>query len=320
VHNTQPWHWCIDGDRLVLFADTARHLRHTDPDGRDLVLSCGAALHHLQVAAAATGWSTHVHRMPNPYNDSQLATISFAAEPASPEALAALDALRSRRTDRRLPSPSPVPREELDRLLAVGPHAGVTVLAVVSHRARVELLQILAEADQIERHDPLYVDEIIGWVGSDDKQGIPFTSLPRRRAEPARPDRPSPVATSRFPSGTLDEGPATEPVQPAMLAICTSSDDTASRLRAGEALSAVLLDGAARGLSMIPLSQATEVEQTRRLLQDELLRDVACPQIVVQVGWAPAERAPVPLTPRRPVDEVLGDIADLPPGMGPYQP
>jgi hypothetical protein len=192
-------------------------------------------------------------------------------------------------------------------------------MAVVSRRARTELLQILAEADQTERRDPLYIDEIIGWIGSDDKQGIPFSNLPRRRAEPARSDGPSTVSQSRFPSGTLDDENPTEPVEPAILAICTSSDDTASRLRAGEALSAILLAGAARGLSMIPLSQATEVERTRRLLQDELLSDVACPQILVQVGWAPPDRLPVPLTPRRPVDEVLGDIADLPPGMGPYQ-
>src|SRR4249919_3091536 len=81
VHNTQPWHWCIDGERVSLFADTSRQLAYADPDGRDLVLSCGAALHHLQVAAAAAGWAARVHRMPNPYNDNQLANVSFSPAP-----------------------------------------------------------------------------------------------------------------------------------------------------------------------------------------------------------------------------------------------
>ena len=105
---------------------------------------------------------------------------------------------------------------------------------------------------------------------------------------------------SRFPSGTLTDGDQeVEPVEPALLAICTSSDDTASRLRAGEALGAILLKGTADGFAMVPLSQAIEVDQTRRLLQDELLRDSACPQIVIQVGWSPVAAEQIPPTPRR---------------------
>src|SRR3954447_25313906 len=65
VHNTQPWRWCVAGDQVALFADYSRQLIHADPAGRDLVISCGAALHHLQASAAAMGWKAHVRRMPN---------------------------------------------------------------------------------------------------------------------------------------------------------------------------------------------------------------------------------------------------------------
>jgi hypothetical protein len=69
---------------------------------------------------------------------------------------------------------------------------------------------------------------------------------------------------------------------------------------------------------MVPLSQAIEVDRTRRLLQDELLEDAACPQILIQAGVAPDGIEQIPLTPRRPVDEVLGDIDSLPPWLGPH--
>jgi hypothetical protein len=69
---------------------------------------------------------------------------------------------------------------------------------------------------------------------------------------------------------------------------------------------------------MVPLSQAIEVDRARYLLQHELLGDAACPQIIVQVGWALLADEQVPLTPRRPVDDVLGDVASLPPWIGPY--
>ena len=314
MHNTQPWHWCVDGDGVSLFADFSRQLEYADPDGRDLVISCGAALHHLRVAAAAAGWRAKVRRLPNPANDAQLATVSFRAEPAAPEDLAALEALRSRRTDRRRPESWPVSRDLLDGLLALGPHAGVTLVGVVSHQARVELLQILAEAEQAQRSDPRLVDEIIRWTGREDGEGIPAASL--LRAEP----RPGPTP-SRFPSGTLaDHAPDSEPAEPAVIVVCTSSDDTLSRLRAGEALSAVLLKGAADGLVLVPLSQAVEVEATRRLLRDELLDDAACPQVLVRVGRPAGPSVPIPPTPRRPVGEVLSDVSSLPSRLGPYRP
>ncbi|MDT7613701.1 MAG: hypothetical protein QOF00_1148, partial [Pseudonocardiales bacterium] len=53
VHNTQPWRWRIRTAAAELHADPRRQLDATGPDRRDLVISCGAALHHLQVALAA---------------------------------------------------------------------------------------------------------------------------------------------------------------------------------------------------------------------------------------------------------------------------
>lgn len=253
--------------------------------------------------------------MPNPYNDAQLANVSFRPEQPTPDALAALDALIKRRTDRRRPTSWPVPHERLDGLLALGPAAGVTAFAVVSHRRRSELLQLLAEAEKAQRLNRHYVEEILSWAGRQGDEGIPTTNLLRRR-----PGTDPEIAPSRFPSGTLtDNDMEAEPVEPALLVICTSSDDAASRLRAGEALGAMLLKGTGDGLAMVPLSQAIEVDRTRRLLQDELLGDSACPQILVQVGWAPIAAVQIPLTPRRPVDEVLGDITSLSLWMGPYQ-
>ena len=87
----------------------------------------------------------------------------------------------------------------------------------------------------------------------------------------------------------------------------------------GEALSAMLVRGTADAMAMVPMSQAVEVDETRRLLQDELLADAACPQIIVQVGCAPLAVEQVPLTPRRPVDEVLDDVRSLAARYGPCQ-
>ena len=75
-----------------------------------------------------------------------------------------------------------------------------------------------------------------------------------------------------------------------------------SQLRAGEALSAVLLHATALGLATCSLTYPLELPSTYRLVRDVLLEGRLSPQILVRVGWAPTE--PVPSTPRRPVAEV----------------
>lgn len=46
VHNTQPWMWRVGEHSLHLYANWDLNLPHTDPDARDLMVSCGAALNH----------------------------------------------------------------------------------------------------------------------------------------------------------------------------------------------------------------------------------------------------------------------------------
>jgi len=113
----------------------------------------------------------------------------------SSDAIAALDALITRRTDRRRPTSWPVPRERLDGLLVLAPAAGVTAFGVVSHRRRAELLQLLAEAEKAHRLNRRCNDEILTWAGRQGNEGIPRTNLVRR-GRPTDPELPP----SRFPS------------------------------------------------------------------------------------------------------------------------
>lgn len=75
VFNTQPWMWRLTGDTLELFADPSRRLQSTDRDGRMLLLSCGAALHHARTALNAAGWTATVERLPTHSEPELLARI-----------------------------------------------------------------------------------------------------------------------------------------------------------------------------------------------------------------------------------------------------
>jgi nitroreductase len=68
LHNSQPWRWVLEGDRLQLFVDPQRVVRRTDRAGREALISGGVVLDHLRVALAAAGWKANVNRFPNPNN------------------------------------------------------------------------------------------------------------------------------------------------------------------------------------------------------------------------------------------------------------
>ncbi|QNN51877.1 Acg family FMN-binding oxidoreductase [Nocardioides mesophilus] len=284
VHNTQPWLWRATATGLELVADRSRQLLHSDPDGRDLAISCGAALHHVQVAAAGLGWASHVRRVPEPGRPHRLAMVSFTRAPVSPDATRLLQALAARHTDRRPLGSWPVPPEQLHSLARSGSRWGAHVLPVSDGAVRQRLAELTARADELQRSDTAYLDELALWRRNDRGSGMPTADLLRR--EPAPPE-------------------AMEEEGVGLLMVATSSDDTLSRLRAGEALSEVWLRATQKGLSVVPMSQCIEVAQTRAEVSGTVLEDRLCPQILVRIGWLPASREPLERTPRRALRDVF---------------
>jgi nitroreductase len=305
VHNTQPWKWRIGDGFVELLADEARRLRATDQDGRDLMLSCGAALHHLRVALAAAGVDTTVHRLPDPGRPELLATIDL--HPGSgrnsynsgvdPEQAAAIPV---RRTDRRRFDGWAVPDRVIAQFVQQAGAQGA-ILRVVSDGMALHTLYAAIRAAAAEHDEDAVVEaELIAWTGlHGGDAGVPAVNIPvpgKRSAGP--PER-------RFAAAELVERGAVTPDSATLLVIGTSSDDRLSQLRAGEAASAVLLQAALAGMSSSPLTEPLEVARTRMVVADEVLDGTLSPQMVIRVGWPSGAGTLPPLTPRRALDEQI---------------
>ena len=140
VHNSQPWRWRI-GDRTVhLYADLRRWLPVTDADGRDLLLSLGAVLHHLRVALAASGLQATIHRFPNPDALDHVAAVELRTRVPTDADLGFAAAIVARRSDRRGYSDWEVPPalvgELVDRAAEQG--AALRPMTAAGARARIE--------------------------------------------------------------------------------------------------------------------------------------------------------------------------------------
>ncbi len=299
VHNTQPWRWSTGVESVHLVADWTRQVPATDPDGRDLVISCGAALHHLRVALAALGWASEVHRVPNPAEPHHLAAVEFRPHVPTDHDVALAAMISRRRTDRRRMSDWPVPPDQLTIIADRAQRQGALCVPVIRPGARFQLAGAIAQAAVVQAADPNYAGEMALWSGrgAGASEGVLAASVP---ATPG-----TERGLRRFPHGTLAQPPGKRyGQQTEYLVIATSSDDTLSRLRAGEAVSAALLGATELGLATCPLSQPLEIADTRRIIRDDVLGGTAIPQLVIRVGWAPTNAAPLPRTPRRKVDDI----------------
>jgi hypothetical protein len=136
IGNSQPWRWSSSGEALHLRADFSQRVPRADPVGRQLVISCGAALHHARVAAAALGRPAAVIRQPAPDEPALLATLRTRPGPTTSDALDELAALEERHTDRRRFTSWPLTEERLVRLTMAVDVPGVQVVPLTDRIVR----------------------------------------------------------------------------------------------------------------------------------------------------------------------------------------
>ncbi|WP_203911652.1 Acg family FMN-binding oxidoreductase [Rhizocola hellebori] len=303
VHNTQPWRWRVSERGLDLFADRSRQLQVADTHGRLLVMSCGAALHHLRVALAAQGWAALVQRMPDPNDPDHLAHVDLGERvEVTAEAMRLFQAIRLRHTDRRPVSDTPVAAEALDAVRAAMTAEGIDVHVLTADQV-LELGSASARADQIEVTDPQQLEELAYWVGGDRASGVgvPDTALVDSPPQTVVPGR------DFVRQGTLRTGEGHDR-EAAYAVLFGQSDEPADWLRAGEAMSAGWLIASELGLSVLPFSAVIEVLATREFLR-RLLSGVGSPYLVLRLGSPDPLHSGPPHTPRLPAEQII-EMAD----------
>lgn len=300
LHNSQPWRWVADRNKVQLFLDKDRVLYSTDKRGREAVISCGAVLDHFRVAMAAAGWTTNVDRYPEPDNHLHLASIDFSPMKFVTEGLRRrADAILRRRTD-RLAFAEPPDWDAFGSQLRNSITADAVRLDVIADELRPELAAASQLTESLRLYDTSYHTELSWWTGAFEvAHGIPYSSL----VSAAEGDR---VDVGRnFPvPGHSDRRFEFGHDQSKILVLSTYDDEPESVLQCGEMLSAVLLDATMAGLATCTLTHITELRSSRDIVAT-LIDQTATPQALIRVGMAPAIEDGPPPTPRRPIDEVF---------------
>jgi nitroreductase len=299
VHNTQPWRWIFDGVRLHLHSDTDRQLPAADPRGRQLVISCGAMLHHVSTVFAAYNWHTDVVRLPDPEQLQHLAAIGFRPWPDPPaEIRARSDAIHHRHTD-RLPMLEPEGWAEIVPALRNLVSAYNIQLDVLDESARPQLATASEYSVALHRYDMLYQTELRWWTGhSQLPEGVPRSAL-ISDAEAAR------VGVARtFPPVEHSMRRADLRDRARLVVLSSTRETVPEWLHTGETLSAVLLECTVFGLTTCALTHITETTAGRKVLAS-LIAHPGVPQVLIRIGTHPPDEQESPPTPRRPLVDMF---------------
>jgi hypothetical protein len=299
VHNTQPWRFRASDDAIELYADPRRKLR-VDPVGREMVISCGAALFGLRLAVRSLGYLPVVEPFPDRARLRLLARVGLGtAEPMTGREREMLNALPHRHTHRGPFAPGPLPAGLLAALQHDALAEGATLMLVDRALAYQQLTDIVGAAGRRQNLDPLVQAEARRWSrGPADpaRDGVPARTFPARAGrQPGRlPQRDFDLGRGLGLLG--DDGPP-----PAATAVLlTPGDGRADWLRAGQALHRLLAHAASKWVFASLYSQPLEAAAIRALIRDRLALPGA-PQMVLQLGLAHATHA----TARRPPDELI---------------
>lgn len=303
IHNTQPWRFRLVGDQLELHADVQRAVPVADPQRRELVMSCGAALFNLRIALRHFRYTPTVTVLPDPTQPGLLARVALGSRAAGPPIPddRVFKAITRRHTHRGEFSPQTVFAASVEAMREAVEAEGAWWFHVNTSEQVSAIAGLAAEADLLLMGNPDYRRELADWLRPNlgaARDGIPGGALGLGNIGAAV----APVLIRLSDVGKHWSQRDAQLIRsaPVLAVIGTVGDTIVDWLVAGQAMQAALLQGRVHGLSAAYHNQPIELPPFRQRLA-QILHRPGLPQLLLRFGHAPEGRA----TPRRPVREVF---------------
>ncbi len=302
-HNTQPWAVRIlEKRRWLAGLDATRELPAVDPETRELLLSLGAFVENLAVAASASGLAAEVQLRSAARDSAELLLVRLVA--AGPGDERDLERIRLRRTLRKGFQGHRLRPEDLK--VITEPYGGSAAWFPAGSREAKWLAGAELDAFRMQTGRDDAQRELSHWIRFSDEDVL-------RHGDGLTPDTmeagalagfylrhfmsSADVLGKQFREAGID-ATATQISEGAGWLVVTAPDEaTSTLLDTGRRFERMALGLRERKLAAHPMSQLLEEEAWRRQLTTELSLSGA-PQFLLRVGYV-AEHPP-PVSPRRP--------------------
>ena len=293
-HNTQPWQFRINDDRIDVFMDERRWLKVADNDRRELHISIGCALENLLIAAQHFGLVHRTDYLPDQDNPLHAASVrmSEGGQPLRSPSHDLFPMIAVRHTNHGEYDGRAVPSDILNRLRGCSDDASVTVLLTADEIIKQKVDGLVVRADAIEFADPAFREELGYWIG---KGAFGTSWLMSKIGKLA-------VTYANLGASIARKDSAVLMSSPVLGLISSEKNDRVTQIRVGQTYQRLSLLAAVSGLWCQPMSQLLQVDEIKQEISQLQANPAWFPQHPFRLGFADPEKHH---TPRRAVEEVL---------------
>ena len=305
THNTQPWKFALTREGIEIYGDYARRMPVVDPGNREMLMSIGAAVFNLRVAAAHFGLQCRVEYNLSGDSERPLAFARLEPSFSRTEEDARYDALfpflTMRHTTRAPFLLTRIPASILERLTAPGNRSRASLHISTDGVVNSRIADIVAESERVQLGDQEFRKDLAGWIrpeGSEHEDGVTAAALGLEGAASVM----APYITKTM---DLSKVRAAQDknlcIEAPALAVILGEDSVPHWLDAGEMLEHLLLTVVREGMHFSYFNLPIHVPEYRARIRG-LLGVSTWPQLLLRIGYC---LAMPPRTPRRPLEDVL---------------
>ncbi len=299
-HNTQPWRFKLEADRITVLPDFSRRCPVVDPDDHHLFTSLGCATENLVLAAEAYGLHANVSLPLQPEK-----AIQIDLESATPRDSDLFQAIPDRQCTRATYDSKPVPTEQLADLELAAKGEGVSVQLFTDNKQMEDILEYVIAGNSAQMNDDDFVQELKDWIRFNE------AALVKHRdglfsASSGNPTFPNWVANIILKFAFTEDGENDKyrdqiRSSAGIIAFVSERNDKAGWIQVGKCYQRFALQSTAFGLRHSFVNQAVEVPEVRAQFARYLGIGDKRPNLLLRFGFGPL----MPRSVRRPIDQVL---------------
>ena len=299
-HNTQPWRFRIERDRIELLPDFARRTPIVDPDDHHIFVGLGCAAENLVLAAAATGRVAEME--PAAPQDGG---IAFRFRSGKPIQSALFTAMPHRQSTRGDYDGKPISTADLRTLATAAELPGVQTILITERRGIDRVRDLVLAGNTTQMSDVAFTRELKHWLRYNPRDAMRTGDglFSVASGAPALPSWAGPLLFDRLvTAGTENKRYASQLDASAGVAVFVgASADPDHWIRVGRACQRFALQATALGLKCAFVNQPVEVPGLRPELASFVGAVGQRPDLVMRFGRGP----PLPFSARRPTSAVL---------------
>lgn len=298
-HNTQPWIFKPEKNRIRILPDLSRRCPAVDPDDHHLHASLGCAAENLLLAAEAAGLKGHYSY------DASTSGVNIDLEATAPFESPLFEAITKRQCSRVEYDGSQLSADQLQLLEAAGKGNGVSIMLFTDDDQKEQIARYVTEGNNAQFRDAAWARELKSWIRFNGQEAVTCGDGLYGPAM-GNPDVPRwlGLLAMQFSFSARKQNRKDDRhirSSSAIAVLVSDIDDKRHWIEAGRCYERLALQAAALDLRTAFINQPVEVAPLRAEFADFLGIGNRRPDLIVRIGRGPE----MPRSVRRPVEQVI---------------